>query len=154
MNTHTHTDTHTHIYIYIYTVEKKHDPLLILYVSPLANKWSVYNFNGIGCLNTERQNNNNNNKIEKCFSKKLYIWQGSTNRHLCAEESALRAQYLFCARLTRAWCGGEVRARLKRLPFDVVTKTFCIWKNSILFKKKETEAAVVNVFCLSPALSR
>ncbi len=42
------------------------------------------------------------------------------------EERALRAQYLFRARLTRAWRGGDVRACLKRLPFDVVIKTFCI----------------------------
>ncbi len=42
---------HTHIYIYIYIYiythsgEKTFDPLLILYVCPLKNKWSVYNFN-------------------------------------------------------------------------------------------------------------
>ncbi len=28
------------------------------------------------------------------------------------EDRAVRAQYLFCARLTRAWRGGEVRARV------------------------------------------
>ncbi len=34
------------------------------------------------------------------------------------------------------WRRGEVGARLKRLLFDVVVKTFCYWINALLVKKK------------------
>ncbi len=55
------------------------------------------------------------------------------------EEHVLRAQYCFCTRLTP---GAVVKwsVRLKRLPFDVVVKTFC----NFLSREKVTEAAVVN----------
>ncbi len=45
-HTHTHTYIYIYIYIYIYSGGKIFDPLLILYVCSLTNKWSVYNFNG------------------------------------------------------------------------------------------------------------
>ncbi len=55
--------------------------------------------------------------------------------------------YHFYARLTRAWHWSEVEARdarLKRLQFDVVIKTFCDWINAFLVKKKETEVAAMS----------
>ncbi len=60
------------------------------------------------------------------------------------EEHALRAQYRFRTRLTRAWRWSEAGARLKRLRFDVIVKTFCDWINALLVKKKQTEVAVMS----------
>ncbi len=37
--------TYTYTYIHTYSGKKLFDPLLILYICPLTNKWSVYNFN-------------------------------------------------------------------------------------------------------------
>ncbi len=53
------------------------------------------------------------------------------------EEHALRAQYRFRTRLSRAWRWSEAGARLKRLRFDVIAKTFCDWIN-------KTEVAVMS----------
>ncbi len=47
----------------------------------------------------------------------------------------------FDSRLMLKWSWS---ARLKRLQFDVLVKTFCDWKNALLVKKKETELAVMS----------
>ncbi len=41
-----HKQVHAHMHIHIQAGHLFLDPLLILYVFPLINKWSVYNFNG------------------------------------------------------------------------------------------------------------
>ncbi len=59
-----------------------------------------------------------------------------TGTFVRATEHALRAQYRFRARLTHACRWSKDQTCLKRLPFDVVIKTFCGWINAFLVKRK------------------
>ncbi len=65
------------------------------------------------------------------------------------QEHALRAQDHFRARLSRAWRWSEVEARdarLKRLQFDVVVKTFCDWMNAFFVPTPAPSLTAFNNF--------
>ncbi len=91
------------------------------------------------CLNWRHNYSIAYTKFLSLFDMKWYRLQRAP-APLCVYLKSTRYEHSIFYALVWLAPGAEatLEARLKCLPFDVVIKTFCIWINAILFKKKET----------------